>query len=131
MENHPTIDPRRGRRIRGSVAYHAGLAAENSVASSYARAGHAIVAQRWRGSCGEIDLIVQDGDGFVFVEVKQSRSHAEAAEHVSRAQIRRIFGAATEFVARAPRGQLTDMRFDVALVDGAGRIEILENALAA
>ena len=119
------------RRIRGSVAYHAGLAAEDSVAAAYTRAGHRVVARRWRGSAGEIDLIAQDGDGFVFVEVKQSHSHAEAAEHVSRAQIQRIFGTAIEFVATAPRGQLTDMRFDVALVDGTGRIQVLENALAA
>jgi putative endonuclease len=54
-----------------------------------------------------------------------------AAESLSRAQIARIFCAATEFVAKAPRGSLTDMRFDVALVDEIGRIEVLENALAA
>ena len=38
---------------------------------------------------------------------------------------------ATEFVGGEPAGQLTEMRFDVALVDGQGRIEIIENALAA
>lgn len=119
------------RQMRGKTAYHAGLAAETAVAEAYRRAGHAVVAQRWRGKGGEIDLIAQDGEGFVFIEVKQSRSHAEAAEHVTRAQIARIFDAATEFVATAPRGQLTDMRFDVALVDAMGRIEVLQNALAA
>jgi putative endonuclease len=120
----------RTRQIKGSVAYHAGLAAEDSVALAYERAGHPIVARRWRGSAGEIDLIAQNGEGFVFIEVKKSRSHAEAASALSPAQIARIFDAASEFVANAPRGLLTQMRFDVALVDGMGRIERLENALA-
>ena len=39
--------------------------------------------------------------------------------------------AATEFLAGEPKGQLTDVRFDVALVDDKGRIEVLENAFAA
>jgi putative endonuclease len=43
----------------------------------------------------------------------------------------RICTAASEYLAQEPLGQLTPVRFDVALVDGAGRIEILENAFAA
>jgi putative endonuclease len=119
------------RRSEGSLAHHAGLAAEDSVAMIYERAGHRVLARRWRGKSGEIDLIVQDADGFIFVEVKQSNSHAQAASHVSRSQIQRLFAAASEYVAAAPKGQLSDMRFDVALVDGTGQIDILENALAA
>lgn len=119
------------RQHRGARAFHAGLAAEDSVAAAYARAGRPVVARRWRGSAGEIDLIAQDGVGFIFIEVKKSRSHAEAAGHLTRAQISRIFGAATEYVETAPLGQMTEMRFDVALVDDMGRIEVLENAMAA
>lgn len=119
------------RQARGSTAYHAGRVAEDAVATAYARAGHPVVARRWRGSQGEIDLIAKNGSGYVFVEVKKSSSHFEAAEHLSPAQIARIFGAALEFVSTAPLGEMTEMRFDVALVDGMGRIEILENALAA
>lgn len=119
------------RQSRGATAYHAGRAAEAAVEALYVRAGQPVVARRWRGSGGEIDLIAQDGAGFIFIEVKKSRSHAEAAEHLSRAQISRIFGAATEFVEKSPLGQMTDMRFDVALVDSVGRIEVLQNAMAA
>ena len=43
----------------------------------------------------------------------------------------RIYGAASEFLAGEPAGQLTEVRFDVALVDAVGRIEVLENAYAA
>lgn len=114
----------------GQVGYHAGRVAEDIVASDYARRGRVEAARRWRGSAGEIDLVVQDGDGFVFVEVKKSRSFERAASRLSRRQMNRICGAATEFVAKQPAGLMTDMRFDVALVDDRGRVQIVENAFA-
>lgn len=43
----------------------------------------------------------------------------------------RIWNAAAEFLEGEPMGQLTAARFDVALVDGQGRVEIIENAFAA
>ena len=113
---------------RGSMAYHAGLAAEDIVAQRYARGGHPVVAKRWRGSCGEIDLVAQDGDGLIFIEVKKSRSHARAAARLTRRQMDRIYGAGSEFLADQPRGQLTDVRFDVALVDAQGHVDVIENA---
>ncbi|MGB8623599.1 MAG: YraN family protein [Paracoccaceae bacterium] len=117
--------------MSGSVSYHSGLVAEDSVARDYARRGLSIAGRRWRGRGGEIDLIARDGDGLVFIEVKKSRDFTRAAQRVSNRQMERVMMAATEFVADEPRGQLTEMRFDVALVDGLGRIEILENAFAA
>jgi putative endonuclease len=118
-----------GRSIRGRVAEFAGRAAETAVARRYADAGRAIAATRWRGGGGEIDLIARDGDCVVFVEVKRARTHHEAAGRLSRAQTRRLFAAAATFVDGEPKGSLTDIRFDLALVDAAGRIEIIENAL--
>ena len=43
----------------------------------------------------------------------------------------RLCQSAEEFLAGEPRGLLTEMRFDVALVDGQGRHMILENAFGA
>ncbi len=117
--------------MSGSRSYHAGFAAEEQVASLYGRSGRAVCARRWRGASGEIDLIARDGDGVIFIEVKQSRTHAEAAERLSGRQMARIYGAAAEFLEGEPKGQLTQARFDVALVDAVGRIEIVENAFAA
>ena len=117
--------------MSGARSYHAGLAAEDQVAQFYARSGRAVCARRWRGASGEIDLIARDGDNVIFIEVKQSATHAQAADHLSARQMARIYGAASEFLAGEPNGQLTDVRFDVALVDGKGRIEVLENAFAA
>jgi putative endonuclease len=66
----------------------------------------------------------------VFVEVKRARSFAVAAERVTQRQLARIIATASEFVATEPAGQDSEMRFDAALVDEIGRIEIRENILA-
>lgn len=118
------------RKARGLTNYLAGHAAEASVARHYEDRGIPICARNWRGLTGEIDLIGRDGDVIVFIEVKQSRTHDLAASHISDAQIRRIFSSVDEFVAGEPRGLLTDVRIDLALVDGHGRVEIVENAFA-
>ena len=116
------------RRAQSRTNYHAGLAAEDIVARSYLARGCTEAARRWRGEGGEIDLIVRDGDSVVFIEVKKSRTHAQAVQRVTRRQMDRICMAASEFVGREPRGSLTPMRFDVATVDGAGRVEVVANA---
>lgn len=119
-----------GKSARGLMNYHAGHAAEGAVARLYEDRGIAICAQNWRGITGEIDLIGRQGDDVIFVEVKQSRTHDLAASHLSQAQIGRIFATADEFLAGEPKGLLTDIRIDLALVDGMGRIEVIENAFA-
>ncbi len=90
-----------------------------------------VVARRWRGTAGEVDVIARDGDQVIFIEVKKSRSHAAAAEHLSPRQMQRIWQTASEYLGTEPKGQDTEARFDVALVDSIGRIEILQNAFAA
>ena len=42
--------------------------------------------------------------------------------------MRRIYRSAEEFIGGEPKGALTDVRFDVALVDQTGDLRILENA---
>jgi putative endonuclease len=117
--------------MSGARSFHAGLAAEAAVARHYENRGRVITATRWRSDAGEIDLIARDGAEVIFIEVKQSRSHADAAEHLSSRQMARIYASASVFLADEPAGQDTPARFDVALVDGQGRIEIIENAFAA
>ncbi|MFD2740476.1 YraN family protein [Sulfitobacter aestuarii] len=116
------------RQFRGQRAYHAGAAAENRIAQDYERRGISVARRRWRGTGGEIDLILRDGEALIFVEVKQSRSIALAAERLNARQMRRIYASASEFLGQEPRGALTDVRFDVALVDASGAFEIIENA---
>lgn len=99
-----------------------------SVARQYRDQGYEPVAKRWRGRSGEIDLILRRGAEHVFVEVKKSASHARAAERIGGRQIARICNAALEFCGCLPTGLMTPMRFDAALVDQFGQVQILENA---
>ena len=117
------------RRARGSRAWHAGRSAEEQVARLLERRGWVPLAERWRGAGGEIDLILRDGGVTVFVEVKQGPDHASAAARVTPRQVARLRDAAGEYMGTLPGGLLSEVRFDVALVDGQGRIEVIENAL--
>ncbi len=113
---------------RGRSNYHAGLAAENRIADVYARDGHDLVARRWRGRGGEIDLVFRKDGVVSFVEVKQARDFAAAAESLRPAQMHRIACAAEEFLGSEPAGSMTECRFDVGLVDRRGAHHIIENA---
>ena len=115
--------------MSGLASYHAGLAAEDSVAAMYASGGFPIAARRWRGQSGEIDLVARDGAAMIFIEVKQADTHAWAAERLSERQMARIYAAASEFIANEPGGQETEVRFDVALVDRTGTIQVIPNAI--
>ncbi|SMR81592.1 putative endonuclease [Aliiroseovarius halocynthiae] len=115
--------------MSGKVSYLSGIAAEDSVARIYKGRGQQVVGRRWRGKRGEIDLIVRNRDEVIFVEVKKSRDFLRAAEALSAAQIKRLYQTAAEFLCDEPKGDLTPSRFDVALVNGAGEVQILENAL--
>ncbi len=117
--------------MSGLVSYLSGLSAEAAEARHYELSGRHVAATRWRGRGGEIDLVAREGDRVIFIEVKRARTHALAAERLGARQTARICAAASEFVAGEPAGQRTEMRFDVALVDQHGVIEIIENAIAA
>jgi len=116
------------RRDRGRRACLTGAEGERAVARAYARRGAALLATRWRGAGGEIDLVVLLAGVHIFCEVKTARSFDAAAARLQPAQMRRVHAAAAEFLAQAPDGQLSEVRFDLAVVDRHGRVEIAENA---
>jgi len=130
----PWIDARASSRpshtrvARGIAAYASGHAAERRVAEQYADRGGEILERCWRSAAGEVDLILREGDTIVFVEVKKAETHDLAAQRISRRQMDRICQTALLFTDRLSTGSLTDMRFDAALVDATGRVEIVENA---
>lgn len=119
------------RTIAGQTAHRAGQAAEEIVAGNYQRRGLPVVGRRWRGRGGEIDLIARAGEGLVFIEVKKARSFDAAIQRLGARQIGRLCDAAAEFLAGEPRGQNTEVRFDLALVDGRGAVRVIENAFMA
>ena len=66
------------------MAHLSGTLAEESVARLLEHRGMTILARRWRGQAGEIDLVARQGSCLVFVEVKQSATHQEAALRLDR-----------------------------------------------
>ena len=119
------------RALRGQTNYRFGQAAEGQVEGAYLKTGYRLRNRRWRGGAGEIDLVMEKGEEIVFVEVKASRTHDRAAASLSRRQIDRLLKSAEVYIGQLPCGLSTPMRFDVALVDGRGRVDVIENALAA
>ena len=117
------------RKETGKHAYLDGLAAEQQVAAHYQKRGYQLKHTRWRRAGGEIDLILFHAEEWVFVEVKRARDHASAASRLNRTQIQRMFQTAEEFCQTFAPGQLCAMHFDLALVNAAAGVEILENAL--
>lgn len=120
--------PTAQRKARGALAYLSGLQAEDNVCADYVARGYALCETRWRGRAGEIDLIFEKFGGYIFVEVKSSRTLARAAQSLSARQLARICASAEDYISQTPTGFLTDMRIDVALVDSFGVLEIHENA---
>lgn len=117
--------------MSGLRSYLSGKAAEDSVAARYAQDGYRVLCRRWRGPVGEIDLVLSRGEEIVFVEVKSGRSWSEAVARLSQRQIGRLLASAEAALGFCARGSLTETRFDVALVDRSGRIDVLPNALMA
>ena len=113
------------RSMYTAVAHQFGLAAEETAARRYRAEGGRVRAARWRCPEGELDLVVDLADEIVFVEVKARRAHG--ADAVSARQWARIGAAATRYLAEETDGT-RPCRFDLALVDGAGRLERIENA---
>ncbi|MCL4067632.1 YraN family protein [Pseudomonas sp. GX19020] len=130
VQNDPVASARARRGLRSHLT---GLAAEEAVARKYQAQGYKILARRWRGAAGEVDIIAGKGDDLAIVEVKSARNHDIAAGYFGRAQQIRLGACAEEYLreihlsARDPM-TIVDMRFDLALVDGLGRVDIAEAA---
>lgn len=118
------------RRDRGRRAYLSGLGAERRVAQVYDGRGADLLETRWRGEAGEVDLIFLHEGVYIFCEVKTALSFDAAAQRLGQRQMQRIHLAAAEYLAFTPQGQLSDVRFDLAVVDGQGRVEIREGAFS-
>ncbi len=116
-------------RQKGAFANMRGRLAEDCVARLYRQRGHHVIARRWRGASGEIDLVARDQDTVIFVEVKSAITLNRAAERVMPRQLRRLILAAQEFLGSLAGSVAETIRFDLAFVDRHGQIEIVENAV--
>lgn len=104
-----------------------GRAGEDAAAGWYQARGFRVLDRNWRVRNGEIDLICSDGVVMVFCEVKTRTSSrfGRGVEAVDRRKQQRIRSLAVQWLQAAHRPHL-DVRFDVADVDGAGNVEVIE-----
>lgn len=96
--------------------YRRGLSSELIAAAYLTAKGYRILARRFRASAGEIDLVAARGTLVAFVEVKRRRDTNAAEAAITPHQRQRIYRAADVFVARRPRLQAHQRRFDVIFI---------------
>lgn len=117
------------RKAIGATVEHAALA--------YLQArGLRLLARNVQARGGELDLVMQDGAGLVFVEVRYRADPAfgGAAASVDRGKRRKLVRAAQFFLAHHPRLANAPCRFDVIAAHGdpaAPDIEWLRDAFRA
>ena len=77
---------------------------------------HRILARRWRGSVGEIDLVARRGRRIIFVEVKfrhRSGAGSDAGGIPTAQQRQRIARAAQQFCRQRRISPAFELRFDL------------------
>ena len=116
------------RQARGRGAERAGRVAEDVACRWLAGGGWEIFARRERTAAGEIDIAAEREGLVAIVEVKQRATLEAAAGSVSARQQARLLAAAELLLARHPRRGMAGVRFDVLLVDAAGRVRRVEDA---
>ncbi len=80
------------------LAYRFGIGAERVAALLLMLKGYRILARRYRGGGGEIDIVAMRGRTIVFVEVKARQEMAAAEWTVTPAKLRRIARGARHFL---------------------------------
>jgi putative endonuclease len=116
-----------GRRTEKQIS---GAAGEDDALAHLEAQGLTLVERNFRCKGGEIDLVMKDHVGLVFVEVRKRADmrHGGAAASVTRSKQRRLILAAQIFLQRYKMPPAC--RFDVVAIDG-GRIDWLKNAIEA
>jgi putative endonuclease len=93
-----------------------GLRAETIAAWLLRCKGFRILAWRWKGGGGEIDLIARRGALIIFVEVKARPSLDQAMLALDQAKLRRMSAAARAWLGRHGPTRPASYRADAVLV---------------
>jgi putative endonuclease len=109
-------------------AYRRGIEAETAACRALADDGWTILAQRLRTEAGEIDVVAAKPDLLAIVEVKARPTLADAALALGARQQARLMAAAEIVLAEHPEWARSGMRFDLMVVDAAGRVRRIVDA---
>ncbi len=116
------------RRQRGRTAHANGIAAEDAACAALVADGWAILARRLRTKAGEIDAVAEKAGILSIVEVKSRPTLAEAAVALTARQQSRLVGACEIILEEHPDWGVSGVRFDVLVVDAAGRVRRIVDA---
>ena len=119
------------RAERGRRADRRGRRAEAVAAAALTADGWRILATRCRTGHGEIDLVAERDGIAAFVEVKARPTLAAAAFAVGPRQRARLVAAAAAALAAHPDWGAGGVRFDLVVVDAAGRVRRIAGAFRA
>lgn len=106
-----------------------GRHAESQASAALAAEGFSEVARRVRTGVGEIDLVVERDGLLVFVEVKARATLGEAAVALGPRQQARLMAAGEAWMAANPGHGAKGVRFDLLLVDQAGRVRRIADVI--
>jgi putative endonuclease len=109
-------------------AYARGVGAETAACLALVRHGWTILGQRLRTEAGEIDIVAAKCDLLAIIEVKARPTLADAAVALGARQQARLIAAADIVLAEHPEWGRAGMRYDLIVVDAAGRVRRIADA---
>lgn len=115
-------------RRKTDTGHAFGLRAEAVAVLILRLKGYRIVARRWRGAAGEIDIIARRGGVMAFVEVKARGRIEDALACLQPRNRDRISRAAAQFCAQRPEYAGLTLRFDFIALAPPWRWRHLDNA---
>jgi putative endonuclease len=116
------------RRERGQSAYASGMAAEDAACAALVADGWTIHARRLRTKAGEVDAVAEKAGILSIIEVKSRPTLAEAAVALTGRQQSRLIGACEIILGEHPDWGTNGVRFDILVVDRAGRVRRIADA---
>lgn len=117
-----------GKAGRARAAQARGVDAEGAAAAALERDGWTVLARRLRTGAGELDLVAERDGLLAVVEVKARPTLSDAAWALGARQRARLLAAAEAALAANPAWGRAGVRFDVVLVDAAGRVRRVVDA---
>jgi putative endonuclease len=128
MPSRKAAPPPERRVLRGKTAQARGIDAEAIACGALEAEGWRVLARRLRTGAGEVDAIAEREGLLAFIEVKARPNLAGAAWALSPKQQARLLAAAEIVLAEHPDWGRAGIRFDVLLVDSAGRVRRIADA---
>lgn len=116
------------RAARGRAAQARGVTAEQAACAALERDGWTVLARRLRTAAGEIDVVAERDGLLAFIEVKARPDLLSAAVALGPRQRARLLAAGEIALAEHPGWGRAGVRFDVLLVDDAGRVRRIADA---